>query len=54
MNSNEKTKGIFIPFDIWTIKNLNINEKLILSDIYITNLKIKILKDIIKKQIPLL
>lgn len=34
MNSNEKTKGIFIPFDIWTIKNLNINEKLILSDIY--------------------
>lgn len=34
MDSNEKTKGIFIPFDIWTIKNLNINEKLILSDIY--------------------
>ncbi len=34
MDSNDKTKGIFIPFDIWTIKNLNINEKLILSDIY--------------------
>lgn len=34
MDSNEKTKGVFIPFEIWTIKNLNINEKLILSDIY--------------------
>lgn len=30
----EKEKGIFIPIEIWTIKNLNINEKLILSDIY--------------------
>lgn len=29
-----KEQGIFIPFDIWTIKNLNINEKLVLSDIY--------------------
>lgn len=27
-------KGIFIIFSIWTIKNLNINEKIILSDIY--------------------
>ena len=31
---DKKEQGIFIPFDIWTIKNLNINEKLILSDIY--------------------
>ena len=30
----EKEKGIFIPMEIWTIKNLNMNEKLILSDIY--------------------
>lgn len=30
----KEKKGIFIPFTIWTIKNLNINEKLILSDIY--------------------
>lgn len=30
----EKEKGIFIPMEIWTIKNLNINEKLILSDIF--------------------
>lgn len=30
----KEKKGIFIPFSIWTIKNLNINEKLILSDIY--------------------
>lgn len=30
----EKNKGIYIPMTIWTIKNLNINEKLILSDIY--------------------
>lgn len=29
----KEKKGIFIPFTIWTIKNLNINEKLILSDI---------------------
>lgn len=31
---DKKEQGIFIPFEIWTIKNLNINEKLILSDIY--------------------
>ena len=31
---DKKEQGIFIPFDIWTIKNLNINEKLTLSDIY--------------------
>lgn len=31
---NEKIKGIFIPLEIWSIKNLNINEKLVLSDIY--------------------
>ncbi len=31
---DKKEQGIFIPFDIWTIKNLNINEKLVLSDIY--------------------
>ncbi len=31
---NEKIKGVFIPLEIWNIKNLNINEKLILSDIY--------------------
>lgn len=30
----ENKKGIYIPIEIWTIKNLNINEKLILSDIY--------------------
>lgn len=30
----KKELGIFIPLVIWTIKNLNINEKLILSDIY--------------------
>ncbi len=29
-----KEQGIFIPLVIWTIKNLNINEKLVLSDIY--------------------
>lgn len=29
-----KEQGIFIPLEIWTIKNLNINEKLTLSDIY--------------------
>ena len=31
---DKKEQGIFIPFEIWTIKNLNINEKLVLSDIY--------------------
>ena len=31
---DKKEQGIFIPFDIWTIKDLNINEKLILSDIH--------------------
>lgn len=31
---NEKIKGVFIPLEIWNIKNLNINEKLVLSDIY--------------------
>lgn len=31
---DRKEQGIFIPFEIWTIKNLNINEKLVLSDIY--------------------
>lgn len=31
---DKKEQGIFIPLVIWTIKNLNINEKLILSDIY--------------------
>lgn len=31
---DKKEQGIFIPFDIWTVKNLNINEKLVLSDIY--------------------
>lgn len=30
----EKDKGILITSDIWLIKNLNLNEKLILSDIY--------------------
>lgn len=30
----EKDKGIFIPMIIWKIKNLNINEKLVLSDIF--------------------
>lgn len=29
-----KDKGIFIPMDIWRIKNLNFNEKLVLSDMY--------------------
>lgn len=31
---DKKEQGIFIPFDIWTIKDLNINEKLVLSDIH--------------------
>ena len=31
---DKKEQGIFIPFEIWTIKNLNINEKLVLSDIH--------------------
>lgn len=39
----EKEKGIFIPMIIWKIKNLNINEKLVLSDIFnkreLTNFK---------------
>ena len=31
---DKKEQGIFIPFEIWTIKNLNINEKIVLSDIH--------------------
>ena len=31
---DKKEQGIFIPFEIWTIENLNINEKIVLSDIH--------------------
>lgn len=53
---DKKEQGIFIPFDIWTIKDLNINEKLILSDIHNKelyserkeyNVKAETLKDIL-------
>lgn len=33
METKEKEQGIFIPMEIWTIKKMNLNEKIILSDI---------------------
>lgn len=36
---NEKEQGIYIPMKIWTIKILNLNEKIILSDIYNKSLR---------------
>ena len=47
---NEKIKGIFIPLEIWNIKNLNINEKLILSDIYNKEKQTERKKNTIQKQ----
>lgn len=35
----EKEQGIYIPIKIWTIKVLNLNEKLVLSDIYNKSLR---------------
>lgn len=32
MGAEEKEKSIFIPIEIWTIKNLTLNEKIVLSD----------------------
>lgn len=48
METKEKEQGIFIPMEIWRIKKMNLNEKLILSDIY-NKSQLKDFKGYVKK-----
>ncbi len=48
MEINEENQGIFIDYKIWTIDNLNLNEKIILADIH-NKSKLKGYKGYIKK-----
>lgn len=48
METKEKEQGIFIPMEIWRIKKMNLNEKIILSDIY-NKSQLKDFKGYVKK-----